>query len=124
RRPSSRPQRANRGGLRRRWRATGVPTAPRTSSSRARSSPRTRKPPSRSISDSENFRTMKRRLPNEFLYQVFALIIITIVVHSFYVTVVRPRAFAVLAEQALRMQQDVNYTADSSFWVVIKDYEQ
>ncbi len=67
---------------------------------------------------------MNRRLPNEFLYQVFALIIVTIVVHSFYVTVVRPRAAAVLAEQALRLEQDANYTPESSLWVVIKDYEQ
>jgi biopolymer transport protein ExbB/TolQ len=67
---------------------------------------------------------MKRFLPNEFLYQVFSLIIIVIVVHSFYVTIVRPRADAVLAEQNIRAKADTNYSPEPSFWVVIKDYEQ
>jgi biopolymer transport protein ExbB/TolQ len=67
---------------------------------------------------------MRRFLPNEFLYQVFALIIIVIVVHAFYVTIVRPRADAVLAEQTVRAQADANYSAEPSFWVIIKDYEQ
>ena len=47
---------------------------------------------------------MKRRFPAEFFYQVFALIIAIIVVHAIYVTVVRPRAAAVVAEQALRLE--------------------
>jgi biopolymer transport protein ExbB/TolQ len=63
-------------------------------------------------------------LPNEFLYQVFSLLVIVIVVHAFYVSMVRPRADAVLSEQALAAQADVNYTAEPSFWVIIKDYEQ
>jgi hypothetical protein len=67
---------------------------------------------------------MKRFLPNEFLYQLFSLIIIVIVVHGFYVTIVRPRADAVLAEQNVRAQADTNYSAEPSFWVIIKDYEQ
>ncbi|MFO7286827.1 MAG: MotA/TolQ/ExbB proton channel family protein [Gammaproteobacteria bacterium] len=67
---------------------------------------------------------MRRTFSNEFLFQVFALIIAVIVVHSVYVTVVRPRANAVLAEQALRMQQDENYAPDQSVWVIIRDYEQ
>lgn len=67
---------------------------------------------------------MKRFLPNEFLYQLFSLIIIVILVHGFYVTIVRPRADAMLAEQAVRAQADTNYSPEPSFWVTIKDYEQ
>jgi biopolymer transport protein ExbB/TolQ len=67
---------------------------------------------------------MKRTFPSEFLYQVFALIIVTIIVHAFYVTVVRPKATAILAEQSLRMQQEENYTPDRSMWVLIRDFEQ
>ena len=67
---------------------------------------------------------MRRFFPNEFLYQVFSLIIIVIAVHSVYVTLVRPRADAVLAEQRTRAQSDVNYSPEANFWVVIKDYEQ
>jgi biopolymer transport protein ExbB/TolQ len=67
---------------------------------------------------------MKRLFPNEFLYQMFALIIIVIFVHGFYVTVVRPQADAVLAEQRVRAQSDVNYSPEPNFWVIVKDYEQ
>lgn len=67
---------------------------------------------------------IRRFLPNEFLYQVFALIVTVIVVHAFYVTVVRPRADAVLAEQVVAASEDASFSAEPSFWVVIKDYEQ
>lgn len=67
---------------------------------------------------------MKRFLPNEFLYQVFSLIIIVILVHGFYVTIVRPQADAVLAEQRVRQAADNDYSPEASFWVIIKDYEQ
>jgi len=67
---------------------------------------------------------MKRTFPTEFLYQVFALIIAVIVVHAIYVTVVRPRATEVMAEQTLRIQEEENYTAERSVWVLIRDFEQ
>ena len=67
---------------------------------------------------------MKRNFPTEFLYQVFALIIAVIVVHAVYVTVVRPRATEVIAEQTLRIQEEENYTAERSVWVLIRDFEQ
>ena len=40
----------------------------------------------------------KKNIPVEFVYQLFALIIAIIVVHAFYVSVVRPNAQAVLEE--------------------------
>jgi len=67
---------------------------------------------------------MRRTFLNEFLYQVFALIIAVIIVHTFYVTTVRPKATVILAEQALRMQEEQNYTPERSVWVLIRDYEQ
>jgi biopolymer transport protein ExbB/TolQ len=67
---------------------------------------------------------MNRSFRTEFLYQVFALIIITIGVHAFYVTVVRPRAAAILAEQTLRMHAEAGYVAERSVWVLIRDFEQ
>jgi biopolymer transport protein ExbB/TolQ len=67
---------------------------------------------------------MKRTFSTEFLYQVFALIIAVIVVHAIYVTVVRPRATDVLAEQSLRVQEEENYTPERSVWVLIRDFEQ
>jgi biopolymer transport protein ExbB/TolQ len=67
---------------------------------------------------------MRRTFSNEFMYQVFSLIIATIVVHAVYVTSVRPSADAVLAEQALRVQQEESYSPPPSLAVIIRDYEQ
>jgi len=64
------------------------------------------------------------RAPNELLYSLFAFIIVTIAVHAVYVTVVRPRAEAVLAEQREAMKSDPNYVAVRSVYVVLKDWEQ
>jgi hypothetical protein len=62
---------------------------------------------------------IKRFLPNEFLYQVFALIVTVIMVHAFYVTVVRPRADAVLEGQAAAVREDVMDSPDPSCWGTI-----
>ena len=67
---------------------------------------------------------MRRTFLNEFLYQVFALIIAVIIVHTIYVTTVRPKANEILAEQALRLQEEQNYTPERSVWVLIRDFEQ
>lgn len=67
---------------------------------------------------------MRSKFLSEFLYQVFALIIATIVVHAIYVTEIRPRAQEVLTDQALRLEQEVGYSPEPSLYVIIKDYEQ
>lgn len=66
----------------------------------------------------------KKNIPFEFVYQLFALIIAIIVVHTFYVSVVRPNAAETIAEQNLRVQEDENYVRERSVWVLIKDFEQ
>jgi biopolymer transport protein ExbB/TolQ len=67
---------------------------------------------------------MRPRFFNEFLYQVFSLIIAVIIVHAVYVTSIRPRATEILAEQALRMEQEVGYTPERSVFVLVRDFEQ
>jgi biopolymer transport protein ExbB/TolQ len=67
---------------------------------------------------------VRSRFSSEFVYQVFALILAIIIVHAFYVAVVRPRAEAILAQQAERINADPNYIPPRSFYVVIRDYEQ
>jgi biopolymer transport protein ExbB/TolQ len=67
---------------------------------------------------------MKRHLPGEFGYQVASLLLMTILVHAFYVTVVRPRAEVTLAEQFARMQVDPAYVPERSAWVIVRDFEQ
>ncbi|MDZ7644149.1 MAG: MotA/TolQ/ExbB proton channel family protein [Woeseiaceae bacterium] len=66
----------------------------------------------------------KKNIPVEFVYQLFALIIAIIIVHAFYVSVVRPNAAEVMREQAALAEQDPDYVRERSTWVLIKDLEQ
>ncbi|MEJ2602032.1 MAG: MotA/TolQ/ExbB proton channel family protein [Gammaproteobacteria bacterium] len=66
----------------------------------------------------------KKNIPFEFVYQLFALIIVIIVVHTFYVSVVRPNAAETIAEQNRMVQEDPDYVRERSVWVLIKDFEQ
>jgi biopolymer transport protein ExbB/TolQ len=65
-----------------------------------------------------------KNIPVEFVFQLFALIIAIIVVHAFYVSVVRPNAQAVLEQQAIEIEQDPKYVPERSVWVLVKDFEQ
>jgi biopolymer transport protein ExbB/TolQ len=68
---------------------------------------------------------MKRKnIPVEFVFQLFALIIAIIVVHAFYVSVVRPNAAQDIAQQAIEAKQNPDYVRERSTWVLIKDPEQ
>lgn len=66
----------------------------------------------------------KKNIPIEFVYQLFALIIIVIVVQAYYMSVVRPNAAEAIEEQNRLIDQNPNYVPERSFWVLIKDYEQ
>ena len=67
---------------------------------------------------------MKRPFFNEFLYQVFALILSTIIVHAVYVTEIRPRATEIIDAQRVRLQEEFGYTPERTIWVLVRDYEQ
>ncbi len=66
----------------------------------------------------------KQNIPVEFVYQLFVLIIAIIVVHGFYVSIVRPNATEVLAQQAIEAESNPDYVRERSTWVLIKDLEQ
>ena len=66
----------------------------------------------------------KSSIPVEFVFQLFALVIAIIIVHAFYVSVVRPNAEEVLAQQAIEAQENPDYVRERSTWVLIKDLEQ
>jgi biopolymer transport protein ExbB/TolQ len=66
----------------------------------------------------------KKHIPVEFVFQLFALVIAIIVVHAFYVSVVRPNAVQVIAEQAMEAEQNPDFVRERSTWVLIKDMEQ
>jgi biopolymer transport protein ExbB/TolQ len=67
---------------------------------------------------------MKKNFSNEFVFQVFALLISFIIVHAVYVTLIRPAARVHQQQQAELIQADPAYITKDSFFVVIKDYEQ
>jgi biopolymer transport protein ExbB/TolQ len=61
---------------------------------------------------------------SDFVYQVFSLIIALIVVHAYYVAVIRPNAAAVLAQQEVMQAENPDFVQEVSLYVVLKDYEQ
>jgi len=67
---------------------------------------------------------MNLRLPSEFLYQVFALVLAIIVVHGAYVGVIRPTADTQLAEQAALQASGEDFVPERTLAVVIRDFEQ
>jgi biopolymer transport protein ExbB/TolQ len=67
---------------------------------------------------------MKHNPLNDFLYQLFALILAFIVVHAVYVTIIRPSAEVLLEEQRLQQEAGEVYEIKRSIFIVIKDYEQ
>jgi biopolymer transport protein ExbB/TolQ len=67
---------------------------------------------------------MEKRFPSEFTYQIFSLIIAIILVHSIYVTLIRPAAAEALEIQAARLVDDPSYVPQRSWYVVIRDFEQ
>ncbi|MBU3070151.1 MotA/TolQ/ExbB proton channel family protein [Aestuariicella sp. G3-2] len=67
---------------------------------------------------------MKRNAGSEFIYQLFALLISVIVVHSIYVAWVRPNADAILQEQLDKQAAGEPYVVQRSLFVVMRDYEQ
>ena len=66
----------------------------------------------------------KKNIPVEFVYQLFALIIAIIVVHAFYVSIVRPNATEIIEQQNIEAAADPAYVRDRSVWVLVKDLEQ
>ncbi len=66
----------------------------------------------------------KRNIPIEFVFQLFALIISIIIVHAFYVSVVRPNAAQIIEEQTQAAAENPDYVRERSTWVLIKDLEQ
>jgi biopolymer transport protein ExbB/TolQ len=66
----------------------------------------------------------KKNIPVEFVFQIFALIIAIIVVHAFYVSVVRPNAAQIIAEQNAAAAADPDYVRERRVAVLIKDLEQ
>jgi len=67
---------------------------------------------------------MNVRMHNEFIYQVFALLIAIIVVHGAYVGFIRPTADTQLAAQAALQAAGEEFVSQRTLAIVIRDFEQ
>lgn len=65
-----------------------------------------------------------KHFPTEMVYQVFSLLLVFIIVHGIYVSLVRPKAEAFLVMEQMRMSDQPDAVQDQSFYVVIRDFEQ
>ena len=67
---------------------------------------------------------MRKTIPIEFIYQVFSLIVVIILVHGFYVSVVRPNADEELKREQIEMRDNPDYVSERSVYVIVRDFEQ
>jgi biopolymer transport protein ExbB/TolQ len=67
---------------------------------------------------------MKHNPVSDFIYQLFALILSIIIVHTVYVTVIRPNADALLQQQQQQIALGETAEAPRSIYIVLKDFEQ
>lgn len=67
---------------------------------------------------------MNRKLPSELVFQLFALLIIVIVVHAAYVVLIRPNADSILEYQSEQLSQNKDFVPEKSVYVLIRDFEQ
>src|SRR5512135_3330135 len=67
---------------------------------------------------------MNKARSNEFLFELFSLIVIAVLVQGVYATTIRPRAEAIRAHDFEMMLKDKDYVPKRSPYVIVKDYEQ
>lgn len=67
---------------------------------------------------------MRHRQNQEFIFQLFALLLSVILVHGLYVTLIRPSANAQLEAELARQASGEAYVPQRSLAIVLKDYEQ
>ena len=62
--------------------------------------------------------------PTEMVYQVFSLLLVFIIVHGTYVSLIRPKAEAFLMLEQARLVEQPDANQEQNFFVVIRDFEQ
>ena len=67
---------------------------------------------------------MIKKIPFEFLFQVFALLSAFVLVHGTYVMLIRPEADRVLAIEHAKMKANPEYTEKQNLYIILRDYEQ
>ncbi|PPR11330.1 MAG: hypothetical protein CFH41_00911 [Alphaproteobacteria bacterium MarineAlpha11_Bin1] len=67
---------------------------------------------------------MKKFFPSELIFQIFALLVAFIVVHTVYVGIIRPNAEAFHKIEQTQIAQNSDYEPQRSLYVVLRDFEQ
>ncbi len=65
-----------------------------------------------------------KNFPTEMVYQVFSLLLVFIIVHGAYVSLIRPKAEAFLVLEQARLVEQPDAVQEQNFFVVIRDFEQ
>ncbi len=65
-----------------------------------------------------------KNFPIEMVYQVFSLLLVFIIVHGTYVSLIRPKAETFLVAQQAQLLEQPDAVQEQSFYVVIRDFEQ
>ncbi len=66
----------------------------------------------------------RKNFPTEMVYQIFSLLLVFIIVHGAYVSLIRPKAEAFLVMEQARLVEQPDAVQEQSFYVVIRDFEQ
>jgi len=65
-----------------------------------------------------------KNFPTEMVYQLFSLLLVFIIVHGVYVSLIRPKAEAFRVLEQARLVDQPDAVQEQNFYVVIRDYEQ
>ena len=65
-----------------------------------------------------------KNFPTEMVYQVFSLLLVFIIVHGTYVSLIRPKAETFLMAQQAQLLEQPDAVQEQNFYVVIRDFEQ
>ena len=65
-----------------------------------------------------------KNFPTEMVYQIFSLLLVFIIVHGTYVSLIRPKAESFLTMQQAQLLEQPDAVQEQSFYVVIRDFEQ
>ena len=67
---------------------------------------------------------MKKHFTESFVAHLLALAIAWALVHTVYVSFVRPNAAAIMEERRERLARDEAFVAERSIFITLRDYEQ
>ncbi len=65
-----------------------------------------------------------KNFPIEMVYQIFSLLLVFIIVHGTYVSLIRPKAETFLVAQQAQLLEQPDAVQEQNIYVVVRDFEQ